>query len=436
MAKFSFQNFLYYILSLLPLIFLKRIVVLGENIFPLFMVSIEAVLLCKQILNSRKKKSVTGMLSLDKGICLFLVLYALWKMVSFSVGLFSSGLMDMEFYTILLAAAGIYLLADFSIEENPYWQKTMVIVGSMGSFLIFISCIKGVEISSWINVLKAGNDGIVSYLLLVTLLSVTNWLFIKEDTKQNIVWLFAAVFQMFVLLLCQSHMSNWVMIFCLMGVVSFFRPRASMIRKAGILLFLFLFLWSNMSLILNYTEWFEIEAKYTLETSVYMELVLALGGSLFLHFWDRLPKGVELQKISMVRMQHYFRMIFGILMFCFLIFVAGGSTWQALEERGLEGFIKALALPLNAEITSGSSSVFEWIAEMGVIPVFLILMVLYQAGTRLFKRCGQDKVRENCYMIFYLVFLLEIFIWEVPGNVLFLFVLLISLGSQKFQDIN
>lgn len=66
-----------------------------------------------------------------------------------------------------------------------------------------------------------------------------------------------------------------------------------------------------------------------------MELVLALGGILFFHFWDRLPQEVDLHKVSMVRMQRYFRMVTGVLGFVFLIFIAGGETWQSLPDNGL-----------------------------------------------------------------------------------------------------
>lgn len=429
--SFKFDNIIYYLILLLPLILTKEILVLGENVLPLLIIALEVVLICKKILGNKGKKFIIRSYPIDKYICFFIMVYALWKILSFSMGFFSTEILDMEFFATILAFTILYLLMDFQININPGWQKPATIGGTTGSLVIFLSTLKGLEISYLSDALTITGDGIVSYLLLVNLLSITNWILIKDDNKWSNFWLITIGFNMFVLLLKQSHISNWIIVFCLLAVAAFFRPRASLIKKVGILLFLFLFLWSNMSLVLNYTQWFQTEAVYSLETSVYMELFLALGGLLFFHFWDRIPEECDLQKISMVKMQHYFRMVLGVLGFVFFTFVMGGNIWQTLEDKGLKGFIKALALPLNSEITSGSSSIFQWMNQLGVVGVLLLLIWFYQLGMRLYKRCGKDRERSNCFLIFYIAFLLQFFMWEVPGNVLLVFVFLLSLGNVK-----
>ena len=435
MKKFSlsFTNILYYILLMLPLVLTKQVLVLGENILPLFIISLEAALICKKILENKGKRFVVRSYPMDKYICFFLLIYVLWKILSYSMGFFSAEILDMEFYTAILAVTVLYLLMDFQININPGWQNIAVVGGTIGSLLIFLSTIKGLEVSNLnlTDALSKTNDGVISYLLLINLLSITNWILRKEENKWSNVWLALSGFNMFVLLLKQSHISNWIIVFSLLSVTAFFRPRASLIRKAGILLFLFLFLWSNMSLVLNYTDWFQVDAVYSLETSVYMELFLALGGLLFFHFWDRIPEGSDLNKISMVKMQYYFRMVLGILGFVFLIFSMGGNVWQSLPDEGLEGFVKALALPLNSEITAGSSTIFQWLNKLGVVGVIFLLIWFYQMGRRLYKRCGVDDEKENCILIFYIAFLLQIFMWEISGNVLFVFMFLVSMGNVK-----
>lgn len=431
--SFNFDNTIYYLILLIPLILIKQVWVLGENVLPLLIIALEVVLICKKILANKGKKFIIRSYAIDKYICFFIMVYALWKILSFSMGFFSTEILDMEFFATILAFTILYLLMDFQININPEWQKLATIGGTAGSLVIFLSTLKGLEISYLTDALTITGDGIVSYLLLVNLLSITNWILIKEDNKWSNFWLIITGFNMFVLLLNQSHISNWIMVFCLLAIAAFFRPRASLIKKVGILLFLFLFLWSNMSLVLNYTEWFQVEAVYSLEASVYMELFLALGGLLFFHFWDRIPDNCELQKISMVKMQYYFRMVLGILGLAFLAFSMGGNVWQSLEDKGLKGFIKVLALPLNSEITSGSSTIFQWLNQLGVVGVLFVLIWFYQLGIRLYKRCGKDQERANCFLIFYIAFLLQIFMWEVPGNVLFIFMFLLSMGNQKLK---
>lgn len=427
----NFNIVLYYIILILPLVWLKQVFVLGESILPLLMIALEVVLICKKILDNKGKKIIIRSYSLDTYICFWIMMYALWKILSFSMGIFSPEIIDMEFYTSILAVTILYLLMDFQINENLGWQSAAVICGTMGSFLIFLSSLNGMEISHLIDALKVRNDGIVSYLLVVNLLSITNWILYKEENKRNNLWLAVTGFNMFVLLLNQNHVSNWIIVFCLLAIASYFRPRAFLIKKIGILLFLFLFLWSNMSLLLNYTEWFQVEAVYSLETSVYMELFLALGGLLFFYFWDRIPEDTDLYKISMIKMQYYFRMVLGILGMAFLMFTMGGNVWQSLADEGLRGFVKSLALPLTSEITAGNSTMFQWLEQLGVFGIVLIFIWFYQMGLRLYKKCGKDKERANCFFIFYIVFLFQIFMWEVTANIIYVFVFLISLGNVK-----
>lgn len=430
--SFNFNNIIYYLILILPLVLTKRVLLLGENILPLVVIALEVVLICKRILDNKGKKIRIESYPIDKYICFLIMVYVLWKILSFSLGISSNAvIIDMEFYTLIFAVTLLYLLMDFQVNVNPQWQKIAVLGGSVGSFLIFLSFLKDREFQHLTDALVITEDGIVSYLFLATLLSIINWILNKTENKWNNLWLAVTGFNMFVLLLKQSHISNWMIVFCLLSVAAFFRPRASLIKKVGILLFLFLFLWSNMSLVLNYMKWFQVEAVYSLETSVYMELCLALGGLLFFHFWDRIPEGTKLHKISMVKMQHYFRMVLGVLTFVFLIFVMGGSSWNSLADDGLKGFVKALALPLHSELIKGSSTIFVWLAKLGVVGVLLFLIWFYQMGMRMYKRCGVDQERENCFLIYYLVFLFSIFMWEVPGNVLFALVFLVSMGNVK-----
>lgn len=430
--SFNFNNIIYYLILALPLVLTKQVLVLGENILPLLVITLEVALICKRILDNKGRKFVIKSYPIDKYMCFFIMVHALWKILVFTMGISSNAvIMDMEFYTLVFAITLLYLLMDFQGKINPGWQKIAVIGGTIGNFLIFLSFLKDKELHHLTDALIKTGDGIISYLLLVNLLCITYCILNREENKWNNFWHAVTGFNMFVLLLKQSHIANWMIVFCLLSVAAFFRPRASLIKRVGILLFLFLFLWSNMSLVLNYTQWFQVEAVYSLETSVYMELCLALGGLLFFHFWDRIPEGIELDKLGMVKMQHYFRMVLGVLVFTFLIFVMGGNVWSSLADDGLKGFVKALALPLHGELTKGSSTIFEWLTKLGVVGVVLLLIWFYQMGMRMYKRCGVDRERENCFLIYYLAFLLNIFMWEVPGNVLFALVFLVSMGNVK-----
>lgn len=429
--SFNLHNFLYYTILILPLILVKQISVLGDNVLPLVVIALEVILICKKILDHKGKRFIIRKYPMDKYICFFILVFVLGKILGFLFGFFFGELPDMEFYTTILAITMLYLLMDFRADRNRWWQSVAVVCATIGSVAILLTCINGIELDFLTDALTATSDGVISYLVLANVLCIMNYILMDDSLKWSNVWLVPVALQMFALLLMQSHIANWLVVFLLLAVASFFRPRASLIKKVGILLFLFLFLWSNMSLVLGYTKWFSVGAVYSLEASVYMELLLALGGLLFFHYWDKLPENMDLHRISMIKMQICFKRVLGVLALVFLIFVTGGNMWQSLAGEGLQGFIRVLALPLSSEIMSGSSTFFYWLLELGVVAVLLILIWLYQMGSSLYRRCGVDRENNNFFFLLYIVFLIEMILWELPCNVLMIYMFLISMGNVK-----
>ena len=61
----------------------------------------------------------------------------------------------------------------------------------------------------------------------------------------------------------------------------------------------------------------------------------------------------------------------------------------------------------------------------------LILIWLYQMGNSLYKRCGVDRENNNFFFLLYIVFLIEMILWELPCNVLMIYMFLISMGNVK-----
>ena len=117
-VSFNFNNLLYYFILILPLVFTKQVFVLGENVLSLLVIALEVFLICKRILDNKGKKIRIGSHPIDKYICFFIMVYALWKILSFSLGISSGLVMDMEFYTLIFAVTLLYLLMDFQGVRN------------------------------------------------------------------------------------------------------------------------------------------------------------------------------------------------------------------------------------------------------------------------------------------------------------------------------
>ena len=63
--------------------------------------------------------------------------------------------------------------------------------------------------------------------------------------------------------------------------------------------------------------------------------------------------------------------------------------------------------------------------------VLLVLLWIYEMGRRLYKRCGIDREQNNVFFILYILFLISFFLWELPGNVLVVYLFLVSMGMVK-----
>ena len=101
-----------------------------------------------------------------------------------------------------------------------------------------------------------------------------------------------------------------------------------------------------------------VEISYNLEISVYLEMLLAIGGLIFFHYWDRLPQGADLNKVSMLKLQRRIKEVLGAYTIFFMGIVLGGSCWQKLQEKGYRTFIKGITVSLVNEIYSTDSLFF------------------------------------------------------------------------------
>lgn len=78
---------------------------------------------------------------------------------------------------------------------------------------------------------------------------------------------------------------------------------------------------------------------------------------------------------------------------------------------------------------AGSSTIFTWIVEMGPVIVILFLIWFYYIGKQLCRKCGRDREENNIFFLIYILFLIELFIWEIPSNVFIAYIFMISMGN-------
>ena len=162
-------------------------------------------------------------------------------------------------------------------------MEAITIGGGFGTG-IFLLCMLNVPyVNSFVMIQDWYWESLASYLLLPVFSSVVLFC-TTENRKKQLLAFGVSLISFFVLFLNENQTGIWLVVFFLLGIPVIFRPRAELIKRSMQLLFTYLFLWCNMSLITNYVKavtWPPV--NYSWEASVYGELVLAVAALIFFH---------------------------------------------------------------------------------------------------------------------------------------------------------
>ncbi len=428
------HNVLYILLLLLSMLQLKEINLGGISLYLFLALLIAFSLLCFNVRKNAGKKGWLKWRINQDGILVLIFGYAL---IRFIATLFNSQLasrINLEFLVLLFLSSLIYWVSCNRRNIGPGWLEITALAGGIGSLGILLYFLGAESLKEWISLVQSNSGTIASYLILPGILSVTIYCF-SESKPQRYLALLGVIISFLALLLNKNHVSLWLMIMFFLAIPCIFRPRAEWIKRDMQLLFLFLFLWCNMSLLVNYSEWIKREVSFNLEASVYGELILAVGGVAFFRYWDQIPEGKDLHRISMVRLQQHFRKLFAVVVFLLVGMGFNGNTLGSLPDGGLSGFCKSVFLPLASELKRGGSSFFVALRELGLVMTLLILLFLVIIGKRAYNNVHIDKGITNILFILYGIFLAAFFLWDISTNVILVYVILLTLGSSVWEEV-
>lgn len=429
---------LYNIFSLLLLLFsmllLKEVKLGGVSLYLFFALLFVISLF---IINVRKLAGMDSWLkwrAKEDWLLLVLFAYTLLRFISTLFTLEMAGKINLEFTILLFLSCLIYWIAFGKRSIGPLWLDTLTFMGGLGSLGILLYFLGLESLAGWISLVEKGTGTIASYLMLPGIFSVSVYCFSEEKAKR-IAALVVAGIVFFTLILNQNQASLWLMVLLLLAIPCIYRPRAEWIKRDMQLLFLFAFLWCNMSLLVNYTEWIKKPLSFSLEASVYGELILALGGVIFFHFWDQIPEGKDLHKISMVRLQKHFRKLFLFVILILTAMLLNVNALNGLPDKGFSGFCKEVFLPLAEELQQTRGSFFITLKELGVVMSLLILLGMIILGKRIYKNIHMDKGITNMLFILYGIFVAEFILWDIAANTVLVYGILLALGSSIREEV-
>ena len=362
---------------------------------------------------------------------MFLVVF-LWVILRLIISFFSTYLgatLDLNFTVLVILSCVLYFI--FYGTRSTYgenWLEAITISGGIGVATLLLCMLNVPYVNSFVMIQDWYWESLASYLLLPVFSSAVLFC-TTENRKKQMLAFGVALISFFTLFLNENQTGIWMVVFFFLGIPMLFRPRAELIKRSMQLLFTFLFLWCNMSLITNYVKvvtWPPV--TYSLEASVYGELILAIAALLFFHFWDHIPEGKNLNFVSMIGMQKIIRICFIGL----LLFLGGGivniQRLASLPQEGFTKFLVTLLQPLAQELQSKQTSFFVLYHNTGILITVLVLAILIILGKKIYAKIHKDKIWTNYLFLFYLLFMAQFFLLDIADQVVLVNILLLLWG--------
>lgn len=414
------------ILLILSMFSVFKIKIAGFPLYSLLLLAIISIwLLLKMLYAGRDGVPFPAIRYLTDTVAITAILYAILSVI---VKLFSTseeGWIDFSWNAEMIALAVICLLVSSGVQFKTFYMDLLLYCGLLVAGVYLLCSLTDGLRNSVMEAFLADRVQVSSYFLLISMISVYEYCACR-DQMRFIFYMMVSAISFFVLFLNQDVISLWLMgIYFLMIPVAL-RPTAVLVKRSMQLFFIYLFMLSNMSLLTEYTQIIRAEISYSLEYSVYMDLLIAAGGVAFFYYWDRIPEGVDLNRLVLKKMQKGYRFIASMVLIVFAAIVIDDG-WAALSEGMSYDMVRFLAVPLAEAVGHSKSGILQCFQEIGVLPgIFLIVSMVLFMG-RLRRNYAPDRPAVNILILISVVFMIQLLFWN-PGiyNIVCYFYLLLT----------
>lgn len=358
-------------------------------------------------------------------------LYAVLSAVVKLFGAPKEGGIDFVWNAEVIALAIICLLISSEGNFKPLYLDLLLYSGlQVTGWYLLINLTDGWR-NSRLTAAFTDSGQTASYFLLIGMISVYSCCLCR-DKLRSVFYLMMSGISFFALFLNQNVISLWLMGIFFLAIPVLFRPTAVLVKKAMQLFCLYLFMLSNMSLLIKHTKIVRTEVVYPLEHGIYLELLLAAGGLVFFYYWERIPEGVDLERLVLRKMQKGYRFLLKVLLLILAVMVLGGDTWTALPEGVTCNMMKSIAAVFVEAVNKSESGFLYCFRTLGTIPgIFLISSVILFLD-RMYKNYAVDKPVTDSLILISVMFLVQLLFWN-PGmhNIVCYFYLLAAASYYK-----
>lgn len=418
-------------LLVLSMLSTARIEVAGFPLYSLLLLVIASVwLICRIIYAGREDTVFPTVRYMTDTAAIVAILYAIFSVIVKLFDTSGEGWIDFSWNAEVIALAVICLLVSSGIEFKIFYLDLLSYSGLLAAGLYLLGSIEGGIRSSIIESFLTHSAGVSSYFLLVGMVSVYAYC-VCRDKMRSVFYLMVSGISFLVLFLNHNIISLWLMGIYFLAVPVMLRPTAILVKRIMQLFFVYLFMLSNMSLLTEYTQFIQSEISYSLEHSVYIDLLVAAGGVVFFHYWDRIPEGMDLERLVLRKMQKAYRFVLTTVILVFMVVILGGG-WADLPEGISYDMVKSFAVPLAEAVGRNESGILQCFRTIGVLPgIFLIVSIVLFTG-RMHRNYASDKPVTAILILISGIFQIQLLFWN-PGihNIVCYFYLLATACFYK-----
>lgn len=401
-------------LLVLSMLSIVNIEIAGFPVYSLLLLVLASVwLMCKIIDAGKKGISFLSVKYLTDTAAMAAIAYAVLSAI---IKLFSSsekGEIDFIWNAEVIALAIICLLISSEAAFKLLYLELLLYSGLLAAGLyMIINFTNGWE-NSRLAAAFTNSGQMASYFLLVSMVAVYGYCTCR-DRMRSAFYIMVSGVSFLVLFLNQNMVSLWLMGLFFLAIPVLFRPTAMLVKRTMQLFFMYLFMLSNMSLFTEYTQILRAELSYSLEHSVYLDLLVAAGGVAFFHYWDRIPEGTDLERLVLRKMQKGYRFILKMVSLLFATIVLIGSGWTALPDSLTYNMVKSFAVSLAEAVGQNESGILYCFRTIGVIPGIFVLISIVLFLDRMYKNYTSDKPVTDILILISVIFAVQVLFWN-PG---------------------
>lgn len=423
------------VLLVLSMFSVVRIEIAGFPLYSLLLLILSSIwLMFKIIYAGRAGLPFLTVRYLTDSVAIAAIVYAVLSAVIKLFNTLEEGAIDFSWNAEIIALAIICLLISSEVEFKQLYLDLMLYSGLLiAGLYILINLTDG-----WNNERLAAvftdSGQTASYFLLVSMVVVYGYCRCR-DKMRSVFYIMVSGISFFALFLNQNVISLWMMGIFFLAIPVLLRPTAMLVKRAMQLFFMFLFMLSNMSLLTGYTQIIRAEVAYSLEHSVYLDLLLAAGGVVFFHYWDRIPEGTDLERLVLRKMQKGYQFILKVVLLMFAAIILSGNGWAALPDSTTYNMVKSFALPLAAAVGNNEGAILYCFRTIGVIPGIFLLVFIILFSDKMRKNYASDKPVTGFLILTSVIFLGQLLFWN-PGihNIVCYLYLLVTASYYKEEQ--